>query len=168
MFTDAFSVVEFDYRVVDDGPVIFFERVPRFWGVVVAFGDGESRVLFETDRRGLAFERLHELRKLLCDEASEWRSRLPKGLDAEFGLWLYGKPTREQEINDRREYLRQLWPDGVPADLALDDAIPPGDHWSRRRAILLPNNDRAASRTVHSKTRGVARARGGKRRLSAG
>lgn len=99
MLTDAFSVIEFEYRDDEDGVP---RRGEKFWALCVTFGDGECRAIYETDRRGLALERLSDLRKLLCDPRSEWRSKLTPGLDALFGLWHYAeKPSVRAVVSER-------------------------------------------------------------------
>lgn len=108
MLSESFGVREFHYR---DG-----ERVEPFWGIVVRFGDDDERVIYETDRRGVATDKLHDLQKLLCDVRSEWRAKLPQGLDAQFGLWTFAVPLdRKAKIEQRKKIRRRRLPDWLAA-----------------------------------------------------
>lgn len=135
VLSDAFRVE----RSPDDGVA---RRFP-LWRLVLS-ADGRDVLLYESDRKGLVEEKLHDVVKLLCDPCSEWRERLPKGVDAELGLWLHAKPTREQEREERLAYLRSLFPDGVPGDLARElQVIPvsgtllqqPAPPWKQRSPL---------------------------------
>jgi hypothetical protein len=97
--SEQLRVVSFERSEDADG--VALAVVVMFWAVVVQVGQRHV-VLYETDRRGVAVEKLADLKVLLCEARSEWRVALPKGLDAEFKLWGYAeRPSRSEVIAAR-------------------------------------------------------------------
>jgi hypothetical protein len=97
--SDQLRVVSFE-RSEDEGGVVLPVPV-TFWAVVVQVKQ-RHMVLYETDRRGVAAEKLADVRRLLCEARSEWRAGLPKGLDQEFGLWGYAARPSGSEVRAAR------------------------------------------------------------------
>lgn len=102
--SDQLWVVSFERSEDSEGSAL--GSPVMFWAVVVQVGLRHV-VLYETERRGVAAEKLADVRRLLCEARSEWRAALPKGLDAAFKLWGYAeRPSRLEVMAARVEKIR--------------------------------------------------------------